>query len=186
MTSSTHTSAPPSTSAASSAMSEEFAYLNDLRRHHLSGALKFALAMPLAMHRGGAPRDALAVARLVAVLHEDCGPCAQITIDQSLKAGVPPALLRQVLDGRTDELSPELAAVYRLADATVRADPMAGDLSREVERVLGRKTLASLALAIASVRLFPTVKRALGYARSCSQVRVELPDGVQRKADGST
>lgn len=164
-----------------------FEYLHDLRRHHFTGALRFALAMPLAMNQSGAPRDAFAVARLVTAVHEDCGPCAQIVVDDALRRGVSPRLLRDVLDRRIDRLSREQAAVFRLADATVRADPAAADLGTEVEGLLGRKALAALALAIASVRLFPTIKRVLGYARSCSQVRIEIPDEEdEREEDAST
>ncbi|MEM1202087.1 MAG: hypothetical protein AAGN66_02540 [Acidobacteriota bacterium] len=150
------------------------AYLRDLRRETPMGFLKFMLAMPMAGHRSAASQEALAVARLVAVQHEDCGPCVQICVDMALGAGVDPQLLRDVLAGRVDALPEPLGAVYRLADAVVTASDRATALSDEVAGALGRGALADLGLAIASSRMFPTLKRTLGYARSCSVVRVKI------------
>ena len=56
----------------------------------------------------------------------------------------------------------------------VTAAPEATELSEELAQELGRAALVDLALAIASVRVFPTLKRGLGYAQSCSQVTVEV------------
>jgi hypothetical protein len=64
--------------------------------------------------------------------------------------------------------------VYRFAEAVVTASPDADALRPRVAEHFGEEGLVELALAIASSRFFPIVKRTLGYARSCSLVTIEV------------
>jgi alkylhydroperoxidase family enzyme len=141
--------------------------------------LRFASILPFANSRKVLPTDAWFVAQLVAVRHEDCGTCVQITVNLARQSGVAPALLRAVLlgpasDGDWHELSPEMADVARFAEAVVTASPGGDELRETLRHRYGERGLIELAYAIASGRIPPTVKRALGYARSCSVVPVEV------------
>jgi len=46
------------------------------------------------------------------------------------------------------------------------------DLRRQLVAEIGEDALVDLALTIAGVRVYPTIKRALGYATSCKLVEI--------------
>ena len=118
------------------------------------------------------PADAYYVGKLASYTVEDCGSCLQIAVNQAKKY-VSPEVLRNVLSGRVEKLSPELQDVYRFAQ--LQADRIDDDdLRQRIIRTYGEEGLIELATAIASTRMFPTFKRALGFAKSCSLVRVTV------------
>ena len=149
-------------------------YLRHLARVSKRAFFKFALFTPLAAHRRVLPASACCVARIVASRDEDCGTCLQIEVNMARKQGVPAAVIRAVLDERVDALGPELADVYRFADAVVGATGGEDSLRPRLVARFGEEGLVELALAIASSRVFPVTKRALGYATSCARVEIEL------------
>ena len=149
--------------------------------HHLVevapvAALKFSLVTPMAYHRKALPVTAFHVAHLAASRAEDCGTCVQIAVNQARREGVPSSMIQAVLDGRPDDLPPMLADVYHFARAVLAGADAADELYTLRERVrahYGEEALAELALKLATARVFPAVKRTLGYADRC--LRVEVP-----------
>lgn len=158
-------------------------WLRDVARASRGAFLKFGAFTPLARVNDAAPADALAVAKLTTTVHEDCGPCVQTVVNYSLAGGVEPAVLQAVLDGAPERLTDDLAAVYRYAKAVISAAPEATELVEDVRHRYGQEALVDLALGITATRVFPTAKRALGYALSCSKVTVELRDKRTEPAD---
>jgi alkylhydroperoxidase family enzyme len=151
-------------------------YLRHVARNSIPAFLKFALFTPLSRHRSRLPADAYHVARLVAVRAEDCGSCVQIELNLARKSGVAAGVLRAVLDDRPEDLAPPLADVYRFARAVASQadDP---ELREHLRARHGEQGLIDLAFAVAAARVFPTVKRALGYATSCEAGGWGLGDG---------
>lgn len=136
--------------------------------------LRFASIMPFANSRKVLPRDAWYVAQIVALLHEDCGPCLQITVNLARRDRVDPAVLRAALAGDAHELPAELVEVMEFAKAVVEATGTEDDLRESVRKRYGDRGLIELAYAITAARIPPTVKRALGYAQSCRAVQVAV------------
>jgi hypothetical protein len=69
-------------------------------------------------------------------------------------------------------MSETAALGFRFAEATLAHDP-AGDAMRdEILRRWGSRALISLAFAMASARVFPTIKYALGHGQACARVVV--------------
>lgn len=63
--------------------------------------------------------------------------------------------------------------MYRYAQSVARAED--DEAARAMLRGrYGEEALIDLALGVASARVFPTVKRALGYATSYSLVRLDV------------
>ncbi len=149
-------------------------YLRHILRVSLSAFFKFAKIMPLATYRKTLPVDAYSVARLVATQHEDCGSCLQIEVNLAKSEGVSRDTIRATLNGEVEALSEQLADVYRFAEAVVRATDDDVVLREKVNQHYGDGGLVELALAIASCRVFPTTKRALGYAKSCRLVQIDV------------
>jgi alkylhydroperoxidase family enzyme len=149
-------------------------YLRHIARTSLRSFFKFALFTPLAKHRRRLPPDAYHVARLVATQHEDCGTCVQIEVNLALRAGVRAEVLRAAVKRQPDALPAELADVYRFAQGVVEAAGAEGEWRERVRERYGEEALIEMALGIAAARVFPTTKRALGYATSCVLVHVEV------------
>jgi hypothetical protein len=66
----------------------------------------------------------------------------------------------------------DVALAYRFARASLDRDPEADALRDEVVRRWGPRGLVSLAFAVTAARMFPTLKSALGRAKSCTSIRV--------------
>jgi hypothetical protein len=135
--------------------------------------LRFASILPFANSRKTLPKDAWFVAQLVALQHEDCGTCLQIGVNLARQSRVDPALIRAVLNGG-DDVPPEMADVIRFTRSVVTADDDDETLRETLRERYGERGLIELSYAIASSRIPPTVKRALGYAKSCSLVPVQV------------
>lgn len=136
-------------------------------------ALAFLRASAIARRNRGAPPALFHAAKIAAALHEDCGPCAQLAADMAVRAGVAPEVVRAVIAGDPADMGEEAALGWRFARAVLARDVEAQDEPRRIIVARwGERALASLALAIAGVRLFPTVKQALGYGATCQTLTV--------------
>lgn len=155
-------------------LGESADWLRDLFAASRTGFFKFLLFMPLSGHRAAAPKELAHIARIAAAASEDCGPCLNINIRFALAEGIDRSVVRAAALGRIAELSDDGALVWHYATAVASVDAEASDLAAEVEQRFGRKVLVDFALAIATTRVFPTMKRALGYARSCSLTPLAL------------
>jgi alkylhydroperoxidase family enzyme len=149
-------------------------YVRHIARVSLRAFFKFIKILPLDAYRRALPAAPCHVARLVAVRDADCGPCVQIVVNQAKKDRVPAEILRAVLDGELERLPEDLATVYRFTEAVVKATGEEDELREQIRKHYGEEALVELALAIASCRVFPVTKRALGYATSCARVHVEV------------
>lgn len=149
-------------------------YCRYIVRVSLRASFKFAKFLAVDEYRRVLPPAPCYVARIVAVKDADCGTCVQIAVNQAKKAGVPAELLRAVLDGKLDDLPEEVRDAYRFAEAVVTASGEDDALRERIRLRYGDEGLIEMALAIASCRVFPMVKRALGYAVSCSAVAVRV------------
>lgn len=132
--------------------------------------MKFA---KLAQYRHALPADASHIAHLVATRAEDCGSCVKISVTFALRDGVSRDIMRAVLERRPDDLPPHLADVYRFAESVVSgADDE--ELRQRVRSRYGDEGLIEMGIGMATARAFPTVKRTIGYAKSCSLVPVTV------------
>lgn len=118
------------------------------------------------------PAEIRCFATLGAVQQDDCGECVQIHINMDRALGINPKLLQAALDGRPDLLPAPLGLAWRFGRAVAANAPDMEELRQELEQVCGRDAMIELSFHIAVSRFYPTVKRAMGYAKSCSLVQV--------------
>lgn len=148
-------------------------YMRELIDIDPGAALAFARASGIARRNRGAPPALFHAAKLTTALHEDCGPCAQLAADMAVRGGVSPEVVRAVIAGDVAGMGEQAALGWRFARAVLARDVEAQDAPRRA--IVGRwgeGALVSVALAIAGVRLFPTVKQALGHGASCQGLTV--------------
>jgi alkylhydroperoxidase family enzyme len=118
------------------------------------------------------------VARVVATQEADCGTCVQAEVNLARQAGVSPAVLEAVIQHRVEELEPEIAHIYRFTRAVVAATGEEEALRPWLQAHYGDAGMVELALGIAASRVYPTTKRALGYATSCAHGEIPMESAV--------
>ncbi|MDA0834897.1 MAG: hypothetical protein O2955_13885 [Planctomycetota bacterium] len=143
-------------------------YLRYMLQHSFGGFRQFTKIVPMSTYRKTLPLDACYVARLVSTMQEDCGACVQIGIDMAQKEGVPTELVQSIIDDDVARLSPELQDVANFSRHVARAEEPGDELRERLRNRYGDAGLVELSLAIATSRVYPTVKRALGYAKTCA------------------
>ena len=147
-------------------------YMRQVLRVSPASLLKFAIGAR-APDVKAAPAEALFAAGLVGTLSEDCGPCTQISVDIATASGVSPAVLAAVLAGDEAAMGETAALVWRFARASLARDIEACDpLRDEIVRRWGEKGLVAIGLSLTAARMYPTLKYALGYGKTCSKVTV--------------
>ena len=158
-------------------------YVREILEASPRGFMALARIQAMGRFRRDIPRDAYYAAKLVAARAEDCGPCTQLVATMAERAGVPAETLRAVLARDESAMSAAVALGFRFAEATLAHDPVADVLREEIARRWGPRALISLAFALASARVFPTLKYALGHGQACARVVVGgKPVAVLRRA----
>jgi hypothetical protein len=154
-------------------------YLRDVARISGGGFLRFFLFTIFADHREDTPADVLFTAKIVAAMREDCGPCTQLVVRMAARAGVAPQTLRAILAGDKSKLNGGAALAFAFANAVLDRNILAAnDLRKEVVAHWGDKALVTLAFALASSRVYPTVKYALGHGHACVRIVVGTDEVV--------
>jgi hypothetical protein len=148
-------------------------YVHEMIDADPRAAWMFQRAASLGKYRKDVPVDALAAAAITAVKHEDCGPCTQLGVSMFERAGVDPKVLRAVLTETVHMMTPDAALAWRFTRATLDRDPAAGDYRNEIIKRWGPKAAVSLAFAIVTARLYPTVKYAMGHGQACTRIIVD-------------
>lgn len=127
----------------------------------------------LSQHRENVPRNAWYAAKIMATLFEDCSPCTQLLVSMAERDGLQPSTLRAIVTACESEMPQDVALAFCFARSVLTRDIAESDTLRTkvIER-WGRRGLVSLALTIASSRVYPAVKYALGHGHKCSQVKI--------------
>jgi hypothetical protein len=159
-------------------------YLRDLIDADPSAFFAFGKMRGVTNYRKDVPPAAYAAAGLMAVMNEDCGPCAQLGVDMAERSGVEPAVLRAIVTRDYAAMPEDAALAARFAEASLRRAPEADELREEVVRRFGRRGLVSLAFALLSARMYPTLKYAMGHGKACTRLTVggeaQLPRHVRQ------
>jgi hypothetical protein len=122
----------------------------------------------------GVPAAALYTVKFLSIAREDCGPCAQLTLDQAREAGVSTDDLQALVARDPDRLSPDALLAWTYAQAVLDHSPETTEWCEAVVARWGAPALASLALTLVTARSFPAMKQALGVASaSCQRLEVK-------------
>ena len=144
-------------------------YMREMLEGSLDAYLAFSQSSALSGFRESLSKPEHWLCKLTAMKAEDCGECLQLTIDMALEDGIEPRLAEAIFkngEGLTDE-------EYDLYAFTLSVTSRGDTFPLQTQRVHAKYTqqqVLEMGLAIASVKLYPTVKRALGYAKSCQRM----------------
>lgn len=134
----------------------------------------------LSAYRRNVPVETYYGAKITTAIAADCGPCAQLVVDEALHDGLDPGVVRALVEGRR-ELLPEPARLGRdLARAVLDRDGSGDEARAEILRRWGRAGLTSVAYGMVAAQAFPTLKYALGHGHACVRVRIGDADAAPR------
>ncbi len=129
----------------------------------------FEAAMPMARVRKAAPVEALHIAKIAAMRAQDCGPCTELALKIAREAGVAEPVVQGALRGGK-ALDAAQRDIHDYARAVALNEDMDPALLSRLEARLGKAALAEIAVNLVGMRLYPTLKRALGHAKSCALI----------------
>ena len=147
-------------------------YVREMLDADVKAVMTLFKVQGMARYRKDVPREPWYAAALVGVLAEDCGPCTQLGITMAEREGVHPDTLRAIVAGDLRAMPDDVVVAYRFAKASLEHSPAADELRSEVVERWGQRGLISLAFALASSRIYPTVKYALGHGKACTRLSV--------------
>ncbi len=150
----------------------DMGYLRALNAASPRGFDRFLKATALARHCEAVPLTVSHAARLTATAFEDCGPCVQIAVGQARAAGLTDDVIKAVLEADRANLPADIALAHDFTRSILVPSAVSDDLRQAVRARWGEAGVVDLAMATQGSRLFPMIKRGLGYAQSCQQVRV--------------
>ena len=147
-------------------------YLQEIIDASPRAAWRFFNATRLGNYSRDVPIEALVTAGITAVRSEDCGPCTQLGTAMAEQRGVRPDILRAILKDDVAAMPDDVALAWRFTKATLAHDPAADDYRAVILERWGPRALVSLAFAITTARIYPTVKYAMGHGKACTRVVV--------------
>ena len=133
-------------------------------------------------YQGAVPAEAAAAVRLAGVMAEDCGPCVQIVVDMSLEQGISPDILKALLARNFGAAGEDASLAFRLGEAAAKNLPEAPELSAEAEAKWGKAGVSALAIGLASSRVYPSLKRVMGYGAACHRIQVGTEECLVNQA----
>lgn len=148
-------------------------YMRDMLEYSPAGFAKFNKFLPLSKHREKLRPTDYWIAKLAAVQVADCGECVQLNVRMALEAGVPKNFVQAVLKGG-EGLPDYLIDTYKYAESVAKNEVVDSDLMSRMEKHYDKTALMEFSLCIATGMVFPLIKRALGYAKSCKLVNIEV------------
>ena len=150
----------------------DVSYVREMLDADVKAVIALFKVQGFSRYRKDVPRDAWYAAGLVGALAEDCGPCTQLGVTMAEREGVNPDTLRAIVAGDLRAMPDDVVLAYRFAKASLAHDAAADELRDEIVKRWGQRGLISLAFALASSRVFPTVKYALGHGKACTRLTV--------------
>lgn len=148
-------------------------YLRELLSFSPDGYAKFAAFKPLATHQEKLKPESYWIAKLAAMQVEDCGECLQLNVRFALEQNVSRGIIEAVLQGGSG-LSDELRDLYDFAVQVASSSEVETALAQRIQSRFDRGALLELGVCIATAKVFPTIKRAAGYANSCRLIDIEV------------
>jgi hypothetical protein len=151
-------------------------YMHDMLDASWKAFSHFLPVSKMSQYREDVPLEAWHAAKIVAIVSEDCGPCSQLSVQMAAMDGIAPAQLKAIVEGNERAMTPDVLLGWRFARAVLAHAPEADDLREEVMRCWGERAVLSLALGIAAMRVYPTVKYAMGHGKACTRIRIGNAD----------
>ncbi len=154
-------------------------YLRDILAASRTGFFKLSLAF-IAAHRKHVAPELHQLAQLGATRQEACGPCLEISKSFAVATGVPETTVHQLLTN-PDTVESTARAAYFLGRHVAGGDPLSADMENTLNSAIGRHGVVELTVSAALVRLYPALKRGLGYADMCAIPQKDMSENPSER-----
>lgn len=141
-------------------------YMRILAKNAPKAFEAFVGFLPMGKVGESLPADILWTAKTSAMLTEDCGACVQLNIRMALESGVDSELLKKIVK-KPESLDDKYGLVYKFAKMVAENSVDSENLLQRMRDNYSEVQLAELSVAIASTKVYPTIKRALGEFENC-------------------
>jgi len=148
-------------------------YARELLNYSPDGFAKFTNFLPLSSHQEKLTAEEFWVAKLAGMQVQDCGDCLQLNVKMALEAGVSKEIIQDILKGGNN-LADNLKDTYRFAKYLANNELVDIELVERISNRYDKGALLELGICVSTAAVFPTIKRALGYTRSCKIVTIEV------------
>jgi len=149
-------------------------YMKEMLKVNPKAYETFEGFLPMASFSDKTPKDVLFVAKLTSMKNEDCGECLQLNVYMAIEAGVNKEIIKEILFNNGENLNSELREVYDFTLAVANKDTVEKELYSKINDKYSKDILTEIALAIASTKVFPTVKKVLNNFHSCSVINLKV------------
>jgi hypothetical protein len=145
----------------------DVSFLEELMDNSPQAFRAFEAAMPMARVARAAPAEAVFIVKIAAMRAQDCGPCTELNLKMAREAGVAENVIRGALHGGRG-LTGEQRDLHDCARGVALGEELDPALLPRLQARWGGEAVAELAVNIVAAGIYPTLKRALGHAQSCS------------------
>jgi len=149
-------------------------YMKDMLKEAPGAYETFEAFLPMASYINKTPKDVMYICKLTSMKNEDCSACLQLNVDMAVEAGVSKEIIQEVLFNKGNGLSSKLKDVYDFALAVSKNDNISEALYVRIKQEYTKEILMEIGLAIASTKVFPSIKRVLNDDISCSLVEIKV------------
>lgn len=147
-------------------------YMGHVADTSTSAGLRLAILPLYSQFRG--PKDAQSVwagALLASTLDGDCGSCGQLIVDIAIEAEVPQKQLALCLEGNATAAG-DVGLGFRFSQAVLANTPELEILRDEIKTRFGPAAVTAASFAASGGRVYPVLKRGLGFDQTCIRVKV--------------
>ena len=148
-------------------------YMRELLETSLAGFEKFNHFLALSSHQEKLTNNEYWIAKLAAMQVEDCGECLQLNVKMALESGVDKSLLNAILNENINNIDLD-KDIYDYSRCVAENGIVTDDLMQRMSEKYSKGALLEFGLCIATAKVFPTIKRALGYTKSCSMLALTV------------
>lgn len=148
-------------------------YMSHIVDTSASAGVRLSMLPFYSQYRG--PKEAQNVwagAMLASTLDGDCGPCVQLIVDMAVEAAVPAEEIALCLQGNA-KAAGDVGLGFRFSQAAIADARELEELRKEIEARFGAAAVTAASFAASSGRIYPVLKRGLGFGQTCSRVIIE-------------
>jgi len=148
-------------------------YMREFLESSPEGYAKFNDFLPLTAHREKLNPEDYWITKLAAMQVEDCDDCLQLNVRMALEDNVSKQFIKTVLKNNCS-LPDAQKDVYNYAKHVASNNDIDPDLVERIKSRYNKGDLLELGLCVATAKVFPTIKRALGYTKSCNLIEIKV------------
>ena len=149
-------------------------YMQTMLKENVNAYATFEAFLPMASFKEVTASDVIFVVKLTSMKNEDCGACLQLNVDMAVEAGVDKEIIKEVVFNEGKNLSKQLKEVYDFTLAVSNNENIDSKIYDKMNEQYSKAVMTEIALAIASTKVFPAIKKVLNDFHSCSVIEIKV------------